>query len=143
MSDDSLHEALKRTLEDRRLTRGERRALRELLRSRTATPKQRELLRHAAFELARAELVDPHSKDLLEWLEDIVRAVQAEPDRKTGRSEACFTPGDDCPRRIAAAARPQQVLGRRLRVHHHRRPRVGRHYRRPSARRARPRRLRQ
>jgi phosphatidylserine/phosphatidylglycerophosphate/cardiolipin synthase-like enzyme len=103
MNDHELREALRQSLQDRQLTRGERRALRELLQDRKVTSKQRELLRHEAFELVRGELLDPQSKQLLEWLEDVVRAVQApNSDRDEDRAEACFTPGDNCPRRIAA-----------------------------------------
>ncbi len=99
---------LAQSLEDRRLSRGERQALGAFLAS-LKSSSEREEVRRRAFEVARAVLTEPDSVAVLGWLEDVTRAI-----REGGLStrpvlaEAYFSPGDDCPRvigRLLANAR--------------------------------------
>ena len=93
---------LEQTLEDRRLTRSERRALSSVLEDIHPPATQLDLFRHEAFDAARAELsgsIDPGT--VIDWLEDVVRLLK--PDVEEGcdiRTEAHFSPGNACRNRI-------------------------------------------
>jgi len=102
----TIEKALADTLEDARISRSERRALRELVRPDSLDTRERRLLQSRAFELARQELIDPKSVAVLEWLEEALGALR--PKAETGSAataalaEAHFSPGDACWRRLAA-----------------------------------------
>src|SRR4051794_18833663 len=101
MTPDAIDIELARTLEDRRLSRGERQALGATL-SRLGPAADRQAIRHRAFELARAALGQEGDRAVLDWLEDVVKALrEAEPTAgPRGVAEAHFSPGEDCPRAI-------------------------------------------
>lgn len=112
MNPDELDEILRRTLEDRRLSRSERKALAPLLAAAGGDSRRRSLMRHRAFALARESLARREDRELLEWLEGVVRLLDP-PGRPATRSEACFSRRDDCVSRIAslfgAAGRSAEV----------------------------------
>jgi cardiolipin hydrolase len=90
----TLEEFLERSLDDERLSRGERAVLRELLDEHGPSPREQGILLHAAFSLARARLGDSGHVPVVEWLEDVVKAlhpVEEEP-RKGTQAEALFFP---------------------------------------------------
>jgi len=100
MRDQELTEALRKTLADRRVTRGERKALRALFDGAALDDHRRALLRSQAFEIARAEIDAPQAREVLEWLDDVVGLLLA-PARgaqggraKSVSSEAWFSPGE-------------------------------------------------
>ena len=101
MTPDAIDVELARTLEDRRLSRGERQTLGAAL-ARLGPEADRPAIRLRAFELARAALGRPEDRPVLDWLEEVVRALRdAEPAAGTrGVAEAHFSPGEDCPRAI-------------------------------------------
>lgn len=92
---------LARTLDDRNLSRGERQALREFVAS-LGPQADRHLIRHRAFEAARAALGNPNDAAVLDWLAEVVKAVSEDGPGAGPRwfSEAHFSPGEDCPRAI-------------------------------------------
>lgn len=86
---------LKATLDDHRLSRGEKRALKANLSD--LDPSADVLARHRsqAFDLARAELGHGDDVLVLEWLEDVVKALMPEPSRSADNlAEAWFSPGE-------------------------------------------------
>jgi mitochondrial cardiolipin hydrolase len=101
MSPQDFQERLARTFEDRRLSRGERQDLQSVLAG-LAPDADRRALRHFAFELARSVPAEPGDGLVLDWLEDVVKALDSvePPDRSAPVSEAYFSPGEDCPRAI-------------------------------------------
>jgi phosphatidylserine/phosphatidylglycerophosphate/cardiolipin synthase-like enzyme len=102
MTPQQMEQALRRTLEDTRLSGGEKRALEAVLTDGGADEQQRGAYRHQAFDLARDTLADPRARQVLDWLEEVVKVLQRrEPDGGTAASDACFSPGHDCPARIA------------------------------------------
>jgi phosphatidylserine/phosphatidylglycerophosphate/cardiolipin synthase-like enzyme len=103
MRPDELDAILTSTLEDRKLSRSERSALRERVREAAPDERTLELFRARAFEIARANMFGRDSLAVVDWLEDVVKALDGEapPPSRNGRAEALFTPGDDCPRRLA------------------------------------------
>lgn len=96
-SQHEIDEMLRLTLEDHRLSRGERRALEATLSRWNADEQQLALLRSRAFAIARDELVGPTGHGVLDWLEEVTKALI--PKQATSTSEettAHFTPGNDC-----------------------------------------------
>ncbi len=92
-------EALARTLDDQRLSRGEKRALGELLREAGVDTHDTDVLRSQAFGLARRRLDDsPAAGDVLEWLEDVVKLLRPAPPKPVAaaRHKAFFSPGLSC-----------------------------------------------
>ncbi len=101
MDTDELDRALRSTLDDGRLSRGERQALSELLREAPLDRNQLWQLRARAFDVARERTTDPRALEALQWVEDTVKLlVQLEPAATLARSYACFSPGDACLRAI-------------------------------------------
>ena len=99
---------LARSLDDRRLSRGERQALGEFVATLTSAT-DREAVRRQAFEVARAALTQADDLPVLAWLEEVSRAIRevGQPAAHPTVAEAHFSPGDDCPRaivRLLAAA---------------------------------------
>jgi cardiolipin hydrolase len=85
------------SLEDRRLSRGERQVLSASL----GVNVDREALRRRAFELARSTSPQPTDLLILQWLEDVLKTIRDDdPAAKSPMAEAHFSPGDDCPRAI-------------------------------------------
>lgn len=98
----SLSEALRQTFADRRLSRGERKAVQAMVADQLRNKQHQNVLRHEAFALARRELSDPAAGEVLEWLEDVIQALEpVGEDGRALRSEAYFSPDDDCPQRIS------------------------------------------
>jgi len=91
------------TLEDGRLSRAERKALEAVLHEDVEGPQRLDVVRHMAFELVRSRLGARNDRRHVEWLEDIIRTLDASRAMpKTKRlSEVWFSPGGGCGRRVA------------------------------------------
>jgi mitochondrial cardiolipin hydrolase len=101
MSRPNIDEILRQTLDDKRLTRGERRALGEVLGEHDLSEQDYAFLRSRAFDIAKETLSQPDAKDVLEWLEDVAKLLT--PKEEVARStiaESHFSPSDGCPQRI-------------------------------------------
>lgn len=96
---------LRRTFDDYRVSRGEKRLVRDIVGELGATSHNLGFVRHRAFELARNEMADPQSQAVVTWLEDIVKLLVAEPPAEVLASEAAFSPGDDCVNKILGRLR--------------------------------------
>ena len=88
---------LARTLDDRRLSRNERQVLEEVVDSLGSASDRREVV-HRAFEVARDALAGPDDRSVLDWLEDVVKALREGAQSPTGLplAEAYFSPGEEC-----------------------------------------------
>ena len=92
----AIRDLLTRSLDDRKLSRNERQALATAFND--LDVESRRVVRRRAFELAGGLLGGPETGTLLEWLEAVVDLMhRAEP---ASTSEAFFSPGDDCVKRI-------------------------------------------
>ena len=101
MADESIESWLAETLEDRRFSRPERQALREIaLASKSAA--DLEAIRHLAFEIARNALTSPDDAPVVQWLEDVVKALRegGAASSRPSVASAYFSPGEDCRRAI-------------------------------------------
>jgi phosphatidylserine/phosphatidylglycerophosphate/cardiolipin synthase-like enzyme len=102
-----IEEALRRTFDDARLSRGERKALAELIADEAPSDGDVAWLRSRAFELAREEAAGARERSVIDWLEDVVKvlATVAPRPEPEGLAEAWFTPGTDAVARIVSLAR--------------------------------------
>lgn len=101
---DRIDRALAATLDDRRLSRGEKRALSEVLEDLEPNAHTYAFLRHRAFAVAYDALRNPNAKEVLGWLEDIVKLLVPKAAEEP-IAEAWFSPGDNCPREIGRLIR--------------------------------------
>jgi cardiolipin hydrolase len=85
---------LRKTLDDQRLSRAEKRALGELADG--ASGGELDLMRSIAFDIAKAELDDSkRTRHVLSWLEDVIKTLRADPGAdKAPESGAFFSPGE-------------------------------------------------
>ncbi len=99
----TLESMLAASLEDHRLSRGEKKALREVLKSGELGPRGIDHLRKHAFRLAREHSDDIPGDRLMTWLEDLMRLVS--PSRPAVamthvEAGAWFSPSEECRRAI-------------------------------------------
>ncbi|MCG8651349.1 MAG: phospholipase D-like domain-containing protein [Pirellulales bacterium] len=92
-----LEEALKITLADYRLSRGEKRALAKVIEKHADNERLLALARQSAFKLAREELGGPAADQVVDWLEDVLKLLLPK-DEPAGDTvaEAFFSPDDHC-----------------------------------------------
>ncbi|MBN2294314.1 MAG: hypothetical protein JXM70_17935 [Pirellulales bacterium] len=104
-----LDKILRHTLDDFRLSRGERRMLSTTLEQLGAGEAQLALLRSRAFDIAREQINngdDGGREDreqtiaVIEWLEEVVKVMQPARPRGEIADEVYFCPGNDCSRKI-------------------------------------------
>jgi phosphatidylserine/phosphatidylglycerophosphate/cardiolipin synthase-like enzyme len=94
---DELDRDLRATLDDGRLSRGERHALSEVLRESPPSESQLAQLRARAFALAEEQLSDPRARALLAWLEGVIKLLtQHEAVEPVPSANAYFSPGESC-----------------------------------------------
>jgi len=95
---------LVRTLEDYRLSRGEKQVLRDVLHGADFDERLLAVFRHRTFDLVREKLPDGEIRKVLDWLEDVTKVLHEGSTRPPASytAEACFSPGDNCPARIVA-----------------------------------------
>ncbi len=94
---------LKQTLDDHRVSRGEKRVVAETLRELAPDAHDLAVLRSRAFELARAELSSADAAGVLTWLEEVNKLLLPPDDNQKDaddRVEAFFSPHDNIPNRI-------------------------------------------
>ncbi len=102
MNPDQVRTMLEQTLDDRRLTRSERKAMDRIFDHIDPDPHRLALFRSVAFDLARKSIVDPDSIETIEWLEGVVKLLQAADSSGAppATADTYFAPDDDCPAKI-------------------------------------------
>lgn len=103
-----LDDILATTLEDRRLSRSERRALREVFADFDLDDDGRAFVRHRVFSLARETIRGHEAQMVLEWAEEVIKVLEAKEARDPAVAAVHFSPGDECRRKIAALLRQAQ-----------------------------------
>ena len=92
-----IEHALRRTLDDHRLSRGEQKLVRSIVEQIGDDPHTLAVLRSKVFDLAAAELEGPQAGNILGWVEDVIKALAGRPEPVDERpSRAYFSPNDDC-----------------------------------------------
>ena len=106
MTTQEIETALAQTLEDRRVSSSEKRALIDLLSKGELNNHQRNVLRNRAFALAREAIPDVNASEVVGWLEEVNKLLlPREPEVAQTTAEACFSPGPDCAQRIIGLLR--------------------------------------
>ncbi len=100
MDFDELQQRLPETLEDGRLSRSERRALRAVLEDLDLTVDQRLQITDRAFEIARSAPGSISEEQTIDWLEGVIKLLLPRSAKSGDRSEAFFAPRQDCARHI-------------------------------------------
>jgi len=97
-----LDRVLEQTLEDLRLSRGERRALAAVLTDAVERTRDLDLVRSRAFAVAAAVVPTRRGRQALAWLEEVVKVVAGLRDASPREvlAEAVFSPGDRCLQRL-------------------------------------------
>lgn len=95
MKRDELVHCLRQSMDDFRVSKGEKTALAAALAPVLADDRELQLIWHEVFELARQATVDADTKSVLDWLEEISKLLR--PRGGSGPTAAAFfSPGDDC-----------------------------------------------
>ncbi|HVL13798.1 MAG TPA: phospholipase D-like domain-containing protein [Gemmata sp.] len=108
MNPEALDQFLRQSLDDHKLSRGERSALADWLAKNVRTDQDRGLARHVAFAVARSAAADPAAAGLVDWLEDVMKVLvpNATPAAQTsgtpaaGEDQVFFAPGERCLQQI-------------------------------------------
>lgn len=101
MNAEQLEAALRSSLQDYQLTRGEKSAIRQLIDDGELTPHDLSLCRNAAFKLASEAIDAVRIPQVLEWLEDVTKLLQKPPKQDDSETnEVWFSPGEGCMQRI-------------------------------------------
>jgi len=100
---EGIDEILRTTLEDLRLSRGEKRALGEVLADLHGDAEEMAYLCHRAFELARDHVTGRENLLVLEWIEQVAKVIRTSACSagRRARADVYFTPNRQCPERIA------------------------------------------
>jgi phosphatidylserine/phosphatidylglycerophosphate/cardiolipin synthase-like enzyme len=100
-----LDSMLSQTLEDRRLSRTEKRALREVFADFDLDDEGRAFVRQRVFAMAREVIRSAEAEKVLEWAEDVIKLLVPNLQRDPTVAEVHFSPGDECRVRIARLLR--------------------------------------
>lgn len=92
---DKLEAALRESLEDRRLSREERHDLKALLGNDVLDDEGRAFVRNRVFAVAREVADATPSPALLDWAQDVIKALEAK-HKRTSQLEVFFSPGEEC-----------------------------------------------
>lgn len=92
--------ALRASIEDLKMSRGEKKALREVLEDFVKGPEDRAFVRGLLFDVARDQDLARDGHRVLSWIEDGVRLLEPRSAEASKRAEAHFSPGQDCRNRI-------------------------------------------
>lgn len=98
MDQTQLKELFEASLEDYKLSRSEKRSVQSAIQEFGTDPQRVALARSILFQLARENLGADKQAELLDWIEDTVKALTPR-DAQVDDSEAraYFSPGHDCP----------------------------------------------
>ncbi|MDA1016034.1 MAG: phospholipase D-like domain-containing protein [Planctomycetota bacterium] len=102
MNAQDIEQLFRKTLGDRRMSRGERKALSQLLDQLDPSEQTLTVFRNVAFKLASEAVNTPQDRAIVEWLEEAVKLLQAasQTSVKPTIAEAHFSPQDNCLSRI-------------------------------------------
>jgi len=105
MKPEQIDDLLKRTLSDSRVSRGEKKILTAMVGEQQGDAQKLGFLQHRAFELARQELISPDAIQVLDWLEDVIKAFKEPAPLELPDVDAYFSPGEDCLQKITSLFR--------------------------------------
>ncbi len=103
MNAQEIEQFFRKTIEDRRMSRGERSALSQVLDQIDPNEQALTVFRSVAFKLAAEHVDSTHDRDIVEWLEEAAKLLQSASSvaTKPDVAEAHFSPEGDCQGRIS------------------------------------------
>lgn len=96
MKHSDLIQALKKTLEDYRLTRSEKGALKSIFGNQVLDRHRAEFVRSEVFRLAAEEIAQHECRQVLKWVEDVTALLLPQNVEKEIESRAVFSTQEDC-----------------------------------------------
>lgn len=98
MNTTEIDRILQQTLTDYRISSSEKKALADWIAGVKDDPNAVALIRSRAFDLVRHECLDPAAKQMVGWLEEVVKILHKPEPRTAGTftSQAFFSPGFEC-----------------------------------------------
>ena len=101
MKPHEFRDLLTQTLTDKKLARGEKSLLNNILETERPDDQQLANFRSIAFELARESIETPDGVQIVAWLQEVWKTLQPRsPSMPADVAEALFSPQDNCPGRI-------------------------------------------
>lgn len=102
MNAQQIEDLFRQTLEDRRMSRGERNALSQIMDQLDPSEQTLTVFRNVAFKLAAEHVDSTHDRDIVDWLEEAAKLLQSASGAAASPSlaEAHFSPTGDCQGRI-------------------------------------------
>lgn len=103
MDSHALQRILEKTLEDLRLSRSERRALKATFDELALDDHELDVIRAQAFDLARSNTSTPSDRQIVTWLEELNKATiraSRRPTEAMPEAEVYFSPGKACAERL-------------------------------------------
>lgn len=100
MKKSDIDELLLQTLSDLRLSRSEKKGLRMVLEDLDLKEGDYGALRKSAFKIARDAVGDSNSRQVLEWLEEVMKVLVPRREENEKPPEVFFSPGDSCREKI-------------------------------------------
>ena len=97
-----IEQLIQESLDDQRLSRGERKALRHALQEEDPSVDQRSELLSKAFAAAEAALPQRSQHEVLDWLKDVSRQLLTASAPQATLAEALFEPHQDCGARLVS-----------------------------------------
>ena len=95
---------LAESLADRKLSGSEKQALAQWVEAHARSAQEKGVIRHAAFDLARGAVADPEALKILDWIEEVLKAVAPIQANATAPDmsldSAYFAPGEECLQRL-------------------------------------------
>jgi len=88
------------SLDDRRFSRAEAHAFSQMVQSWSGDEQTLNLIRHTAFEVAREAIEVISPREVLDWLEEVIRVLHSTTAPPHQVAEAWFSPDPACPARI-------------------------------------------
>ncbi|MBL4637315.1 MAG: DUF1669 domain-containing protein [Kofleriaceae bacterium] len=94
---EKLLEALRSSLEDRRLSKEERHDLKSLVGDAAKSSTERAFLRNRIFDVAReSAMSESDPLELIKWCHDVMKAIEASKPARRTQLDVLFSPGETC-----------------------------------------------
>lgn len=110
MQADAFIEILQRSLDDEQLSRGEKKAIEQVLADEAANSDKLAEYRSQLFKQARLAMHDHRDAKLVDWLEKLNKLLLPDPGPQAPNTQVFFSPGRDCKNAILKAIDKSQHI---------------------------------
>ena len=99
---DELDDILLKTLDDLKLSRSEKRAFGQVLVDLHLASEEEAFVRHRVFAIARERIRGGEARQVLDWVEAVIKLLHSNLAPDPTIAEVCFSPGDECRLKISS-----------------------------------------